>query len=66
MAEHGGGERGASNRKARHELGWKPLHPTWRSGLRTALESGAENRKDHGLVAKMDYGSFRVVQNAGR
>ena len=52
MAEHGGGERGASNWKARQELGWKPLHPTWRSGFRTALESGAENWKDHGLYQR--------------
>jgi nucleoside-diphosphate-sugar epimerase len=33
-----GGERGASNRKARQELGWEPLHPTWREGFRTALD----------------------------
>jgi hypothetical protein len=36
--ENGGGERGASNRKARQELGWEPLHPTWREGFRTALD----------------------------
>jgi nucleoside-diphosphate-sugar epimerase len=66
MAEHGGGERGASNRKARQELGWKPLHPTWRSGFRTALVSGTENREDHGLVPKLDHGPLTVVQDAGR
>jgi nucleoside-diphosphate-sugar epimerase len=36
MGEHGG-EQGASNRKAR-QLGWAPLHPTWREGFRTALD----------------------------
>ena len=29
----GRGERGASNVKARHELGWQPLYPTWREGF---------------------------------
>ena len=29
--------RGASNAKARRELGWEPLHPSWREGFRTAL-----------------------------
>ena len=37
VGEHGG-EQGASNRKARRELGWQPLHPTWREGFRTALD----------------------------
>jgi nucleoside-diphosphate-sugar epimerase len=25
--------RGASNAKARRELGWEPRHPSWRSGF---------------------------------
>jgi hypothetical protein len=25
--------RGASNAKAKRELGWNPTHPTWRQGL---------------------------------
>jgi 2-alkyl-3-oxoalkanoate reductase len=29
--------RGASNAKAKRELGWEPRHPTWREGFRTAL-----------------------------
>lgn len=29
--------RGALNAKARRELGWEPLHPSWREGFRTAL-----------------------------
>lgn len=37
IGEHGGHEQGVSNRKARQELGWKPLHPTWREGFQTAL-----------------------------
>ena len=36
MGEHGG-EQGASNRKAR-QLGWEPVHPTWREGFLTALD----------------------------
>lgn len=28
---------GASNARARRELGWQPLHPSWREGFRTAL-----------------------------
>jgi nucleoside-diphosphate-sugar epimerase len=27
--------RGASNAKAKRELGWRPRHPTWREGFRT-------------------------------
>lgn len=38
MGEHEGYEQGASNLKVRQELGWKPLHPTWREGFRTALD----------------------------
>ncbi len=29
--------RGASNAKARRELGWQPAHPSWREGFRDAL-----------------------------
>jgi nucleoside-diphosphate-sugar epimerase len=25
--------RGASNRKAKQELGWQPVHPSWREGF---------------------------------
>ena len=32
-------ERGASNSKARNEYGWKPMYPTWRTGLPRSLES---------------------------
>jgi nucleoside-diphosphate-sugar epimerase len=38
IGEHGGHEQGVSNRKARRELGWQPLHPSWREGFRTALD----------------------------
>jgi nucleoside-diphosphate-sugar epimerase len=31
------GLRGASNAKARRELGWEPAHPSWRQGFRDAL-----------------------------
>ncbi len=30
--------RGASNAKAKRELGWQPAHPSWRDGFRTALD----------------------------
>jgi nucleoside-diphosphate-sugar epimerase len=33
----GGGLRGAANSRARKELGWEPLHPSWRDGFQTAL-----------------------------
>jgi nucleoside-diphosphate-sugar epimerase len=29
--------RGASNEKAKHELGWEPAHPSWRSGFAETL-----------------------------
>jgi hypothetical protein len=29
--------RGASNAKAKRELGWQPAHPSWRQGFREAL-----------------------------
>ena len=31
------GMRGASNAKAKRELGWQPAHPSWRQGFRDAL-----------------------------
>jgi nucleoside-diphosphate-sugar epimerase len=31
--------RGASNAKAKRELGWQPAHPTWRTGFAEALAS---------------------------
>ena len=36
--EFNGYEQAAANKKVRQELGWKPLHPTWREGFRTALD----------------------------
>jgi hypothetical protein len=27
-------QRGASNARAREQLGWQPSHPTWREGFR--------------------------------
>ena len=29
--------RGASNEKAKRELGWQPGHPSWRTGFRESL-----------------------------
>jgi len=33
--------RGASNEKAKRELGWRPLYPSWRSGFAKGLESSS-------------------------
>jgi 2-alkyl-3-oxoalkanoate reductase len=32
--------RGASNEKAKRELGWQPAHPSWRTGFAEALRDG--------------------------
>jgi nucleoside-diphosphate-sugar epimerase len=32
--------RGASNAKAKRELGWEPMHPTWRTGFAEAIHGG--------------------------
>jgi hypothetical protein len=34
--------RGASNAKAKRELGWQPAHPSWREGFATAVAGDAE------------------------
>ena len=33
--------RGASNAKAKRELGWQPAHPTWRTGFKEAVNGPA-------------------------
>ncbi len=33
--------RGASNAKAKRELGWEPAHPSWRTGFAESLNSGS-------------------------
>ena len=33
--------RGASNEKAKRELGWQPEHPSWRTGFAETLRAGA-------------------------
>ena len=35
------GLRGASNAKAKRELGWQPRYPSWRQGFREALALSA-------------------------
>ncbi|MBB6637491.1 NAD-dependent epimerase/dehydratase family protein [Cohnella thailandensis] len=43
------GQRGASNAKARSEYGWKPVYPTWRSGLAHSLSvRPSETRRSKG------------------
>ena len=39
--------RGASNERAKRELGWRPVWRSWREGFREALENGAP---EHGPV----------------
>jgi 2-alkyl-3-oxoalkanoate reductase len=39
--------RGASNAKAKRELGWRPAHPSWRQGFRTGLGLPSQ---DHALT----------------
>jgi nucleoside-diphosphate-sugar epimerase len=34
--------RGASNEKAKRELGWRPAHPSWRTGFRESLGGGQD------------------------
>lgn len=36
--------RGASNAKAKHELGWQPTYPSWRTGFRVGLGSSRATR----------------------
>lgn len=38
--------RGASNEKAKRELGWRPRHPSWRSGFREGLDDSAQERRE--------------------
>jgi len=34
--------RGASNAKAKRELGWSPAHPSWREGFKTPRPSSGQ------------------------
>jgi 2-alkyl-3-oxoalkanoate reductase len=36
-----GDNRGASNAKAKRELDWRPLYPSWREGFVNGLKSAA-------------------------
>ena len=36
--------RGASNAKAKRELGWRPAYPSWRSGFQVRLGNSAATR----------------------
>lgn len=37
--------RGASNAKAKRELGWSPAHPSWRDGFRELVQSGSDDAR---------------------
>jgi nucleoside-diphosphate-sugar epimerase len=41
MARAAAGTRGASNAKAKRELGWEPAHPSWRQGFAEVFAQGA-------------------------
>jgi len=36
--------RGASNAKAKRDLGWRPSYPSWRTGFRMGLGSSTATR----------------------
>jgi nucleoside-diphosphate-sugar epimerase len=36
--------RGASNARAKSELGWEPRYPSWREGFRTGLGAATAER----------------------
>jgi 2-alkyl-3-oxoalkanoate reductase len=36
--------RGASNAKAKRELGWRPAYPSWRTGFRVGLGGSGATR----------------------
>jgi hypothetical protein len=38
--------RGASNAKAKRELGWRPVHPSWREGFAAPDSPNATPRLD--------------------
>jgi nucleoside-diphosphate-sugar epimerase len=38
--------RGASNAKAKRELGWEPTYPTWRHGFRAAVRAAPPHSED--------------------
>lgn len=44
--------RGASNAKAKRELGWTLRHPSWREGFAAAYASGAERPKARAAAAR--------------
>jgi nucleoside-diphosphate-sugar epimerase len=37
--------RGVSNAKARREMAWQPIHPSWREGFREMASAGSEVRR---------------------
>ena len=49
-------QRGASNAKAKRELGWTPRHPSWRTGFAEAYSA----------VTAADRSSARRAARAGR
>jgi hypothetical protein len=42
--------RGASNAKAKRELGWTPRHPSWRDGFVEAYKSPARAHRGAGRL----------------
>jgi nucleoside-diphosphate-sugar epimerase len=42
--------RGASNAKAKRELGWEPAHPSWREGFAELGVAAGRGRVGHGAA----------------
>ena len=47
--------RGASNAKAKRELGWTPRYPSWRAGLRGRLRVGHADGRTHVSPARRNH-----------
>ena len=48
--------RGASNAKAKRELGWTPRHPTWREGFAAAYATAPRTTSDIAFASVKDGG----------
>ncbi|MFL5915055.1 MAG: NAD-dependent epimerase/dehydratase family protein [Gaiellaceae bacterium] len=53
--------RGASNVKAKRELGWTPRHPSWRQGFIEVYTKPSERRSEHPLRAAATVGRPRSM-----
>jgi nucleoside-diphosphate-sugar epimerase len=56
--------RGASNAKAKRELGWSPAHPSWRQGFRGLTQAGPDDA--HPGAAWAEAAQADVARTKGR